>query len=61
MLELAHVYGPVTRLALSRASVDPAYAKLDLMDKEAVEGFFANNVVDGGSSSWSRTMKLIDS
>ncbi|RSH91279.1 hypothetical protein EHS25_009578 [Saitozyma podzolica] len=35
----------VTRLALTRASVDPAYTKLDLMDREAVEGFFATNKV----------------
>jgi hypothetical protein len=39
----------VTRLALTRASVDPAYTKLDLMDREAVEGFFATNKVHGAS------------
>jgi len=39
----------VTPLALTRAAVDPAYTKLDLMDKEAVAGFFQTHSVKGMS------------
>jgi len=37
----------VTPLAFTRAAVDPAYTKLDLMNKEAVEGFFQTHKVKG--------------
>jgi len=37
----------VTPLAFTRAAVDPAYTKLDLMDKEAVKGFFQTHNVKG--------------
>jgi hypothetical protein len=37
----------VTPLAFTRAAVDPAYTKLDLMDKEAVAGFFQTHNVKG--------------
>ena len=37
----------VTPLAFTRAAVDPACTKLDLMDKEAVEGFFQTHKVKG--------------
>lgn len=39
----------VTPLALTRAAVVPAYTKLDLMDKEAVAGFFQTHSVKGMS------------
>jgi len=43
----------VTPLAFTRAAVDPAYTKLDLMDKEAVAGFFQNHSVKGMSHALS--------
>jgi len=38
----------VVPLAFTRAGVDMAYTKLDLMDQEAVEGFFQNHDVESG-------------
>jgi hypothetical protein len=40
--------GIVVPLAFTRAGVDMAYTKLDLMDQEAVEGFFQNHDVESG-------------
>lgn len=45
----ANVQYAVTPLALSRAAVDPAYTKLDLMDRTAVDGFFENHQVESES------------
>ncbi|WWD15848.1 dTDP-4-dehydrorhamnose reductase [Kwoniella shandongensis] len=39
----------VISLANSRADRDPHYTKLDLLDREALEGFFLNHKVDGAA------------
>ncbi|WVQ78035.1 dTDP-4-dehydrorhamnose reductase [Cryptococcus sp. DSM 104549] len=39
----------VISLANSRADRDPSYTKLDLMDGEAVDGFFSTHKVDGAA------------
>lgn len=39
----------VMPLAFTRAGADMAYTKLDLMDREAVEGFFDTHDVESGS------------
>lgn len=41
----------VIPLAWTRADVDPSYVKLDLMDQEAVEGFFSTNKADCESAT----------